>query len=308
MSQVTQSCQSAGGAPVKGRPRPPIFRALGRREPPAEVEVQGQLFGLQELLKHDSWAATAIYANGDRKIVCKFNRCQPLLLIPMSWLGRILARREADQMRRLADVANIPADCGPVRSDGRILDNAVAHEYAPGKPLRFGATMPEAFQELHAVVTTMHDRGVAYVDLHKAENIIVGDDGRPYLIDFQICFRIPDGWWGRRWLVKRLFRVLTNADLYHLEKHRLSPLRCKLSHESFRAAVNRPWWIEAHRLVAVPFRSARRSLLVFLGIRRRGGQAESEHQPEKAVQLKMADLQASTEPLSSVPPAPAPLS
>ena len=85
-----------------------------------------------------------------------------------------------------------------------------------------------------------------------------------------------------------LFRVLANSDLYHLEKHRLGPLQFTLQQRSFGAGMKRPWWIEAHRCVAVPFRTARRGLLVMLGIRRRGGQAESEHQPEQAA-LRLPD-------------------
>ena len=148
--------------------------------------------------------------------------------------------------------------------------------------------MPDAFhQELRGVIATMHERGLAYVDLHKAENIIVGEDGRPYLIDFQISFARPAGWLGRLWPVAQLFRILTNSDLYHLEKHRLSPLRCNYSQKEFQVALKQPWWIGAHRTVAVPLRTARRGLLVWLGIRRGEGQAESEHQPEHAVKLKM---------------------
>jgi hypothetical protein len=44
----------------------------------------------------------------------------------------------------------------------------------------------------------------------------------------------------------------------------------------------RPWWIRAHRCVAVPFRTVRRRLLTVLGIRSRSGHAFSEAFPEVA--------------------------
>jgi hypothetical protein len=44
----------------------------------------------------------------------------------------------------------------------------------------------------------------------------------------------------------------------------------------------RPWWIRAHRCVAVPFRSIRRRLLTALRIRSADGQASSEAFPEIA--------------------------
>jgi hypothetical protein len=48
------------------------------------VEIGGASFRLLEILKHDSWAATAIYASATGKALCKFNRRQPILRIPMA--------------------------------------------------------------------------------------------------------------------------------------------------------------------------------------------------------------------------------
>ena len=45
------------------RPRPPLFRALGADDPPAEVVVNQTVFARTELYKHDSWAATALYTD-----------------------------------------------------------------------------------------------------------------------------------------------------------------------------------------------------------------------------------------------------
>ena len=70
------------------------------------------------MLKHDSWAATAVYRGPAGRIVCKFNRQQPIFLFPMRWLGRMLARREASFLLRLADVANVPSLTGDVYVDG----------------------------------------------------------------------------------------------------------------------------------------------------------------------------------------------
>ena len=44
----------------------------------------------------------------------------------------------------------------------------------------------------------------------------------------------------------------------------------------------RPWWIRAHRCVAIPFRTVRRRLLTALGIRSKSGHAFSEAFPEIA--------------------------
>ena len=67
---------------------------MGLYDPPLSVRVEGRVYRRLEILKHDSWAATAVYAGAGGRIVCKFNRQQPILGIPVAWLGRFLARRE----------------------------------------------------------------------------------------------------------------------------------------------------------------------------------------------------------------------
>ncbi len=257
-----------------GKPRPAIFRALGNAEPPAEIEVAGVLFKLQTIFKHDSWAATALYAAGKRQIVCKFNRQQSIFGLPMAWLGRLLARREAWFFRTLADLPAIPATFGPVRAAGRILPHAVAHEYIAGHALRPYESIPKAFlNQLDEIVAELHRRGIAYMDLHKRENVIRGDDGLPYLLDFQVSLYISPRTWflPLRWLLA----ALQNGDRYSLMKHRVHYFPLETDHEATNAA--RPWWIRLHRLIAVPFRTFRRALLVRLGIRKGIGAAQSEH-------------------------------
>jgi hypothetical protein len=264
------------------RPRPPLFRALGRDEPPAVVEIDGECFRRQEVLKHDSWAASAIYAGATRRAFCKFNRQQSVLRVSMRWLGRLLASREQAFHDRLAGVAGIPSSLGPVRHAGRVLPNALAREFIDGHALREGERVDDAFfPRLRFLLVEVHRRGVAHVDLHKRENILVGADGRPYLIDFQISFRLP-----RLPLVREVARpllaILQQCDDYHLLKHELRyrPDQCRFASEEL--ARLRPWWIRVHRGLAVPFRSCRRRLLVWLGIRSTGGHAHTETFPEVA--------------------------
>lgn len=262
------------------RPRPPVFRALGADDPPPEVTVNGRAYTRTEIYKHDSWAATALYsgANGEQ-IVCKFNRAQSVYGVPMTWLGHRLATREARALDRLADLPLFPRTLGPVFANGKRLRNAVARTFIAGHPLGADERVgPNFFTELKTALTAMHSRGLAYVDLHKRENIIVGADGHPYLVDFQICFDVthPRVRWvyGARWT----FEQLCLADLYHLGKHvrRSDPLAPV-------ATPDIPAWLRLHRVVAVPFRQLRRRLLVARGIRLGHGAASSEVFAEDAV-------------------------
>jgi len=61
------------------------------------------------------------------------------------------------------------------------------HDFVPGTDLH--ADLPltaEFFGQLEKLFADLHERHVAYVDSNKRENILFGEDGRPWLIDFQI--------------------------------------------------------------------------------------------------------------------------
>jgi hypothetical protein len=264
------------------RPRPPLFRALGREEPPPAVEIDGEIFQRCEVLKHDSWAASGIYASMTRRALCKFNRQQPVLFVPMRWLGRLLASREQAFHDRLAGLEGVPASLGPVRIDGTVLAHAVARRFIQGHALAADERVDDSFfPRLRRLLAEVHRRDVAHVDLHKRENILVGSDGRPHLIDFQISFALP-----RLPLVRTLLRpllaMLQQCDDYHLLKHELKYRPDLVSLDPGAIARRRPVWIRLHRGVAVPFRTCRRRLLVWLGIRAPCGQAHSEAFPEIA--------------------------
>jgi hypothetical protein len=263
------------------RERPALFRALGKSDPPPTIILDGLPLERLDVFKHDSWAATARYRGGGRDVVCKFNRVQYIFGLPMAWVGRWLACREAAAFRQLAGLEGIPTLCGDVYDEDRRLANAVAHDYVPGHPLAPRERPDDDFfPRLLRLVEVVHGRAVAYVDLHKRENVIVGDDGRPWLVDFQVCFRLPPGWRGG--LSGAILRTLQRADRYHLAKHVRRHRPDQLAAVAVPGGEQRPWWVKAHRVVAVPLRQLRRSLLTWLRIRAKGGRATSEAFAEDA--------------------------
>ena len=280
----------AGPSPKTVRPRPPVFRALGADDPPAEIEARGHVYRRSEIFKHDSWAATAIYEGPAGRIVCKFNRRQSVFGLPMRWLGRLLAKREGRMLSLLADLPNVPNPCGPIRVGGKVLDNAVGHDYVPGHPLgRNERVDDDFFPRLGRLLAEMHRRNMAYVDLHKAENIIVGDDGQPYLIDFQIGVALSRRWPATTEVAHWLLGVLRRSDEYHFRK-RIAKNRPDVYAEMAPGGKKEmPWWIRVHRTIAVPFRSLRRRLLAAIRVRDGEGQAASEHFAEDAVRRECGD-------------------
>lgn len=270
------------------RKRPPLLRALGDAEPPEEVEVGGERYRQILVYKHDSWAATGLYGSEDgRRIVCKFNRQQPVFGLPMTWLGRFLGQREARFLHRMSDIEATPDDAGKVFVDGREAENAVARVYVEGAPLYKGQHVADDFfDRLRAALVELHRRGIVYNDLHKKENVIVGEDGRPYLVDFQVSSDFS-GRFGRSAVGRAIRTQLAAFDLYHLRKHVAHCRPDTLSPEELAAATTPPRLLRMHRKVARPLRHARRKLLVALGVRAGPGHATTEVDPEDAVRREI---------------------
>ena len=268
----------------KVRKRPAGLRALGNHDPPEHVTVLGATYRRGDILKHDSWAATAIYCNNeDKRIICKFNRTEPVFRIPLAWVGRALAARETRFLRKLSNVELVPKDLGSVTSGGHLLRNAIARSYVHGQALRVKEQINlRVFDELRGLLQAIHARDMAYVDLHKLENIIVDPDNHPYLIDFQVCFGLSDAWPGNGRLVRLLLSKLQEVDIYCLNKHLTRHLPQTLTPTELRQYSKVPLLIRIHRIFAVPLRTMRRKLLVHLHIRAVGGAASSELEPEDA--------------------------
>ncbi len=214
-----------------------------------------------------------MYESGDEnpghKIVCKFNRTQPIGWLPMGWLGKRLADREFGMYHLLRDLPDIATGYRNVFHNGSLLINACAHDFIEGHPLRWHDVVDdEFFDKLDARLLEMHRRDLAYVDMNKAENVIVSVNGNPCLIDFQISQRWPSFW------LRAPLRILQRSDLYHSFKLRRRFRPDLLDRSQEKKWI--PWWIRAHRTIATPFRACRRRLLVGLRIRHGKGMPQGE--------------------------------
>ncbi|MEE8477998.1 MAG: hypothetical protein V3S19_06480, partial [Gemmatimonadales bacterium] len=132
-------------------------------------------------------------------------------------LAYMMSRHEYRIYSALADIPGIP-QLGP-----RVGRNGYIHEFVPGRTLfeiSPGELPDDFFDGLLAIYREMHARRIVHVDSEKKGNIILGDDGRPYLLDYQIsiAFREPGGLFGK-WR-ERLFDIFVKADIYHVHKHK----------------------------------------------------------------------------------------
>ena len=228
------------------------MRALGRDDPPAAFLLDGARFHRTAVVKHDFWAATAFYqANDGRRAVAKINRREPFCGIDLAWIGRWLCRREVRFYTALRDLGNVPAVLGRIGRTGFV------HAYIPGRPLSRDEKVPDSFfDELRRLFTEIHRRRIAYVDANKPQNILLGEDGKPYLIDFQISYDLHElgDWPGNRAILRRL----QQADDYHILKHKRKMRPDQLTPEERASAERRGWFIRLHRLLTRPYFLLRR--------------------------------------------------
>lgn len=241
---------------------PSWLHALGKADLPPSVIVAGSPYRHLRTFKHDFFAATGLYQGEQQRIVVKIGRAAPVFGIPLRWLGRVLTQHEIRLYLLAQGMPGVPKFTGTWGTNG------FAHEYVEGRPLAKGDVPTDGFfHQLAAILEALHGRRIAYVDLEKRENVLLGEDGRPYLIDFQISWHLPVNRGGDTFFFRSIRDVLQASDRYHLYKHwrRLRPDQLD------RAVADRfgrpPFWIRWHRWVFRPLTLLRRQILVWLGAR-----------------------------------------
>ncbi len=131
-------------------------------------------------------------------------------------IGRFLIWREARTYMRLSGMKGIPKFYGVI--DGL----AIVLEDIPGKNLgkfKKGNVLPKSFfDSLEELVKKIHEMGVVHCDLKKANNIIVGEDGKPYIIDWGASihkeeFDLP--------ILRRIYERFLLDDNLAIIKHKL---------------------------------------------------------------------------------------
>ena len=223
------------------------MRALGKDDLPTTITVAGKTYTRELTIKHDFWAATAFYLDAEgTRVVLKVGRVIEFAGLPLEWIGQWLREREVYIYRRLADLPNVPKVLGTVGTTGFV------HEYVKGQPLSKQAPIPPGFfDELFALIRILSERGIAYVDTNKPQNILLGEDGKPHLIDFQIS------WDAERWPIKSISRwvqrKLSAEDVYHVLKHKKRMQPDQLTPEELERCERKSWLIRTHRFVFKPY-------------------------------------------------------
>ncbi|MBI3269755.1 MAG: hypothetical protein HYZ53_12085 [Planctomycetes bacterium] len=217
---------------------------------PQELLVAGISYRRLGMLKSDFFSDNHLLERDGRKFVLKrarFRHVGGSLLEPLA--GRI-SRREAHIYSLLDGIPGIPRYLGTVGPD------AYFHEYVEGENLsqherrRGKRSLPaDFFDRLGEILARVHERGVAYGDLCKKGNVIVGADERPYLIDFTISFSVHDGPRAFRHARRWFFDVIREADRYHLAKFKRHYQPERLTDDEWWILENRPLLHRVYRVI-----------------------------------------------------------
>ena len=229
------------------------MRALGKANLPASVTVDGRACRLSMTFKHSFVSAVGLYECGADRVVLKCYRSASFCGIPLAWTGRLMAEHEAAMLRRVQDIRGVPG------LRGRHGRTGILRDYVPGEALARSTRVGEDFfPDLFRILGQLHERGVAYVDLEKAENVLLGEDGLPHLIDFQLAFFLSDRWGGGTAVGRFIRAQLQQADLYHARKHSRHLVGEELSEQELARARRKPWVVKLCNLIYAPYMALRR--------------------------------------------------
>ena len=245
------------------------------RSYPPVVEIYGAEYGYERILKDDFFSVNVLYRNqkGERYVL-KLSDFRFVL----GWLFRPLtgwiSRREYRIYQMVSDLPGIPA-LGPRYGKRgyfhRFIEGHTLHEIerriqeqfkvVVGDPAMatYATTLaPDFFDQLRGIVQAVHRRRIFYADLNKRGNIICSTEGKPYLIDFQICLPVPvrQGWVGA--LTEKMFQRLIREDLYHLYKHKHTFQPQSLSENELQLAQRSDLNRRYHRYLWRPYIALKR--------------------------------------------------
>lgn len=101
------------------------------------------------------------------------------------------------------------------------------------------------FHELAAMVRSLHAAGISHGDLRRA-NILVGKDGRPYLIDFATTVQCSPA--AAPWC-RAMARLFINSDNFSLAKITESFYPGLLDDDALHCFYNPPWYLRLGRFL-----------------------------------------------------------
>lgn len=227
------------------------------RSYPQTLEIKGEPYCYEKILKEDFFSVNVLYsaASGSRYVlkISGFGFILGFLLVPFAIL---MSRREYRIYSMVADLPQVP-ELGQ-----RFGIRGYLHKFIEGKTLheleREGKKeLPDDFFDtLKETIDELHRRRIFYMDLNKQGNIILGNDGLPYLIDYQVCIDFK----YRNRLFDKLFNLFIREDIYHLYKHKKHFRPDLMTDEEKKLAKRSEFGKLVNRFYGDPYRKIKRKI------------------------------------------------
>lgn len=121
----------------------------------------------------------AVEENGSKAVIKDFSSNGFLF---RNIVGRFLIWREKRAYTKLRGLQGIPRYYHVIEGLAIVLEEISGSNL---ERLEGEKPLDEAFfEDLRRLVQSVHDRGLAHCDLKRAPNTLIGDDGKPYIIDW----------------------------------------------------------------------------------------------------------------------------
>lgn len=147
-------------------------------------------------------------------------------------IGWWLISKEWRTYSKLRGIEGIP------RVLQRIDRFAFAMEFIEGRPLERRERPPSSFwTALEKVLDEVHRRRIVHLDLRHKGNILISDEGKPFLIDFNSSFSFAKGWPLNSLLFPLLVRIDRGGFLKL--KERVAPSLLTSEERAFLTRFNR---------------------------------------------------------------------
>ncbi len=162
-----------------------------------------------EVLNEGRWANAVLHLfrrEGGVWVVKDFRPRNPLV---RETIGTLLTAREMRGLNRIAGIPGVPVDAF------RLDRHALAYRYTVGSSLArpgIGTLPTEFYAALEQLLRQVHARGIVHLDVRNARNVLVDEQGRPVLLDFQSHL-------ATTWLPRRLRELVELFDLSGVYKH-----------------------------------------------------------------------------------------
>ncbi len=225
---------------------------------PKKIFINGEDYFFEKILKDDFFSVNVLYKNRDAvRYVLKLSDFRFLLGSLLRPLAMFFSWREYKIYKMLDGIEGVPP-LGP-----RFGRRGYFHRYVEGRTLhdieQHGGLLPDDFfDRLRNIVSKLHVRRIFYLDMNKRGNIILGEDMRPYLIDFQISLFIKKRRGLLGLLTDRVFESLVREDIYHLYKHKRFFQPRLMTDEEIVLATRTPFNEGINRYIGTPYRKVKR--------------------------------------------------